>query len=59
MIRFCMIQNNFSRGDPDFCKGKLLSCRHYAEHVLPETEGYYRAVVSGSTAVLEAAAGGL
>ena len=47
------------KGDPDFCKGKLLSCRHYAEHVLPETEGYYRAVVSGSTAVLEAAAGGL
>ena len=47
------------RGDPDFYRGKLLTCRHYAEHVLPEAESYYRAVVSGSTAVLEAAAGGL
>ncbi len=47
------------RGDPDFYRSKLLSCRHYAEHVLPEAEGYYRAVVSGSTAVLDAAAGAL
>tara|TARA_B100001971_G_scaffold214620_1_gene253146 strand:- start:1700 stop:3496 length:1797 start_codon:yes stop_codon:yes gene_type:complete len=47
------------RGDSDFYRGKLLSCRHYAEHVLPEAEGYYRVVVSGSTAVLDAAAGAL
>ena len=47
------------RGDPDFYRGKLLTCRHYAEHVLPEAESYYRAVVSGSTAVLDAAAGAL
>ena len=42
-------------GNQDFYRGKTLTCRHYCEQVLPESEAHYQAIISGSETVLAAA----
>ena len=42
-------------GNQDFYRSKLLTCRHYSEQVLPESEAHYQAIISGSDTVLAAA----
>ena len=42
-------------GNQDFYRGKSLTCQHYCEQVLPESEAHYQAIMSGSDTVLAAA----
>ncbi|MHB1701991.1 MAG: acyl-CoA dehydrogenase [Acidobacteriaceae bacterium] len=46
------LQNEDSRDDPDFLKGKLLTARFYADHVLPAVGGLAQAVIRGAEPVL-------
>jgi len=42
-------------GHQEFYRSKSLTCRHYCEQVLPESEAHYQAIISGSDTVLAAA----
>ena len=44
-----------NEGQQDFYRAKSLTCRHYCEQVLPESEAHYQAIMSGSDTVLAAA----